>query len=114
MEHEVDCQTEGTDPSNEIKISERINDILVGYAKSMILHNPVRECSGDNVNEIKKILYKWSKEYFKKLCDGYEENNSSMGRNDAKVNSNDASTEICPIKDKVKKEMERVNFTIHD
>ncbi|KAI4837233.1 hypothetical protein MKS88_003703 [Plasmodium brasilianum] len=109
MEREIECQTEALNLSEEINISEKINDLLVAYAKSIILHNPAK--NDENEYVIKKKIYEWSKEYFKKLYDENEGKNTNLDNDcDVKYDPSATSTESNAIKDQIKKEMTRVNF----
>ncbi|CRG93846.1 conserved Plasmodium protein, unknown function [Plasmodium gallinaceum] len=111
MEKEIECQTEVVDDiSKGIKISEKLNSILILYAKNMILHNPVRGYESENENIIKKRIYEWSKEYFRKLLDENEVNKNI--KEDIKCDLISTHTDSNAIKDKIKKEIERVNFNI--
>ncbi|CRH00868.1 conserved Plasmodium protein, unknown function [Plasmodium relictum] len=109
MEREIECQTEAVDISKEVKISEKLNSILILYAKNMILHNPIKDYENENI--IKKRIYKWSKEYFRKLLDENEVN-KNVEDDDIKCDLISAHTDSNVIKDKIKKEIERVNFNV--
>ncbi|ANQ09051.1 Uncharacterized protein PCOAH_00034140 [Plasmodium coatneyi] len=108
MEREVDCQTDSADLSEEITISEKLNSILVAYAKNMILHNPAQSSEDEHV--IKKNIYEWSRKYFQKL---YDENGGDENKPDdaaSQIESSATRADVYSVKDQIKKEMERVNF----
>ncbi|EUD68583.1 hypothetical protein C922_00982 [Plasmodium inui San Antonio 1] len=108
MEREVDCQTDSADLSEEITISEKLNAILVAYAKNMILHNPAESSEDEHVS--KKNIYEWSREYFQKL---YDENGGDANNADSCGSQTESSATRAnghSVKDQIKKEMERVNF----
>ncbi|CAG9477810.1 conserved Plasmodium protein, unknown function [Plasmodium vivax] len=110
MEREVDCQTDAADLSEEITISEKLNGILVAYAKNMILHNPAESSEDEHV--IKKKIYEWSREYFQKLYD--ENGTAAKNADDGNLQAESSATRADghSVKDQIKKEMERVNFDV--
>ncbi|GAB67289.1 hypothetical protein PCYB_113100, partial [Plasmodium cynomolgi strain B] len=112
MEREVDCQTDSADLSEEITISEKLNSILVAYAKNMILHNPAE--SSEDEHAIKKKIYEWSREYFQKLYDenGGDANNADDGG--SQTESSATRTGGHSVKDQIKKEMERGDGILYD
>ncbi|GAW81761.1 hypothetical protein, conserved [Plasmodium gonderi] len=110
MEREVDCQTDSVDISEEIKISEKVNDILVSYAKNLILNNPSK--SFENENIIKKRIYEWSREYFQKLYDENGKDNKILKDDRTELETSVSHVDCPTVKDQIKKEMERVNFNM--
>ncbi|VWU50666.1 conserved protein, unknown function [Hepatocystis sp. ex Piliocolobus tephrosceles] len=115
MEKEAECQTEANFLLEGIKLSENLTDILVAYAKNVILHDPTKNY--DDIHTKKKCIYEWSKEYFKKLYDENKENNGEYISNQTsddyqKFNLNRPTNEIKSTKLKIKEEMEKMHFNM--
>ncbi|SCN61258.1 conserved Plasmodium protein, unknown function [Plasmodium chabaudi chabaudi] len=111
MEKDANCQTDTSNISEEIHMSDNLNAILVSYAKNVILFNPGKDCSDEDT--IKNNIYMWSKEYFKKLYEESKDDKISLNSN-SNGDAFDTGVEGNQIKDKIIKEMEKVTFHINN
>ncbi|KYO01965.1 hypothetical protein PGSY75_0627000 [Plasmodium gaboni] len=110
MEKEVQCQTEEDNLYEQINVPEKINDLLVEYTKNIILHNPSKGC--ENEKDSKMKIYEWSRDYFKKKLLEDNTTNNIISYKNIQVDNIDNSYNSSSIKNKIEKEMERINFKI--